>query len=102
MQTIKHYQPNIDNNFSDYFKKSDRKIGHQKLTPINEERILNSLAAPNRRKSLDPRAMNKTISHSSGHDLLSARFKDKQNNIATRQTSLADVKKLAKEAHNLE
>ena len=95
MQTIrnKYQQPALDsaNNVSDYFKYSDRKVGLKKLTPINEERILNSLAAPNRRKSLDPRAMNKTISHSSGHNLLSERLKEKQIRIGARQTSLADV-----------
>jgi hypothetical protein len=42
--------------------------------------------------------MNKTISHSSGRELFSERLRDKQQKHATRQTSLADVKRLAKEA----
>lgn len=67
--------------------------------------MLNSMAQPNRRKSLDPRAMNKTISHSSGHALLSDRQKNSNNNYnigASRQASLADVKALAKQAKYLD
>ena len=72
-----------------------------KLTPIQEGKGMTgngSAAVPLRRKSLDPRAMNKTITHASGLNLLSGRLNDKQMMkymADQRQTSLADVNKLA-------
>lgn len=101
MHKLDYIQDKLDSrtNIKDFLKNSDsiKKYGMHpaKLAPINEERIMNTLVAPNRRKSLDPRAMNKTIANSSGQNLIPARLNKMK--FSSRQTSLADVNNLAKQ-----
>lgn len=74
IRALHEIQDKLDSktNFNDFLKTSDPKVGkNHQLAPIDEAQLV----APNRRKSLDPRAMNKTITHSTGQVLLSERQK---------------------------